>query len=61
MRRNVDLLAVFILLVMIVAASEVRKAGDMLQARSLVVEFAARHAKPFTSVFELPKLCVTRD
>ena len=61
MRRNVDLLAIALVLLMIAIASEARRANSYVNTRAQLVEFATQHAVPFTSAFDLPTLCVTRD
>ncbi len=61
MRRNVDLVAIALVLLMIAIASEVRRANAWVDTRALLVEFTTQHAAPFTSAFDLPTLCVTRD
>ena len=61
MRRNVDLLAIGLVLVMIVVASEARKAANATETRALLVELTDRPGGFFSSTFDLSTLCVTRD
>ena len=61
MRRNVDLVAIALVLLIIAIASEVRRASSIVDTRALLVELTTQHSAPFTSDFDLPTLCVTRD